>query len=175
ETGTEFFRALVKNLAAAMGTTGAWVSEYLPEAQRLKARAFWLNGTFVENYEHDVPNTPCAAVLTERKLVLYPDRILDIYPAVQDLKALGAVSYMGVPLFDLAGEIMGHLAVLDTKPLPAEPRLVSLFEIFAARAAAECRRLKTEQEVRAREEELSALLESAMDAVVVLDAAGSIT
>jgi len=65
---------------------------------------------------------------------------------------------------------MGHLAVLDTKPLPAEPRLISLFEIFAARAAAECRRLKAEQQVRAREEQLATLLDSAMDAVVVLDA-----
>jgi hypothetical protein len=38
ETGTEFFRALVKNLAAVMDTTGAWVTEYLPEANRLRAR-----------------------------------------------------------------------------------------------------------------------------------------
>jgi len=175
ETGTEFFRALVKNLAAVMDTTGAWVTEYLPEANRLRARAFWLNGQFLESYEHDVANTPCGSALSKRKLVLYPDRILEIYPDEPDLKALGAVSYMGVPLFDLAGEIMGHLAVLDTKPMPAEPRLISLFEIFAARAAAECRRLKSEQQVRAREEELSALLASAMDAVVVLDAAGGIT
>ena len=175
ETGTEFFRALVKNLAAALGTTGAWVTEYLPEANRLRGRAFWLNGAFLENYEHGVPNTPCESVLTERKLLLYPERIVELFPDEPDLKTLGAVSYMGVPLFDLAGEIMGHLAVLDTKPLPAEPRLISLFEIFAARAAAECRRLKIEQEVRDREEHLSALLESAMDAVVVLDAAGFIT
>jgi PAS domain S-box-containing protein len=68
---------------------------------------------------------------------------------------------------------MGHLAVLDTKPLPSEPRLISLFEIFAARAAAECRRLKAEQQVRVREEQLSALLEGAMDAIVVLDVSGA--
>jgi hypothetical protein len=41
ETGTEFFRALVKNLAAVMGTSGAWVTEYLPHKQRLRAYAFW--------------------------------------------------------------------------------------------------------------------------------------
>src|SRR5712691_9682602 len=42
ETGVEFFRALVKNLATVMGTVGAWVTEYLPEQQRLRAHAFWL-------------------------------------------------------------------------------------------------------------------------------------
>jgi len=175
ETGTEFFRALVKNLAAVMGTAAAWVTEYVPERNSLRTLAAWLNGEFIEEYEQPVANTPCEAVLTERKLVHYPDRVLDIFPGEIDLKANGAVSYLGVPLFDSAGEIMGHLAVIDTKPMPPEPRLISLFEIFAARAAAECRRLKSEQQVREREEQLAALLESAMDAVVVLDAGCSIT
>ena len=31
ETGTRFFRALVKNISHALGTHGAWVAEYLPE------------------------------------------------------------------------------------------------------------------------------------------------
>src|SRR5436190_21521271 len=75
ETGAEFFRALLKNLAAVMGTSGAWVTEYLRDTNRLRAHAFWLNGGFLEHYEHDVPNTPCAAVLTRRELVLYADRI----------------------------------------------------------------------------------------------------
>ena len=170
ETGTEFFRALVKNLAAVMGTAGAWIAEYVPERNSLKSCAAWLNGEFLEDYEQAVANTPCEAVFTERKLVLYTDRIVELFPGEPDLKEIGAVSYMGVPLFDPAGEIMGHLAVVDTKPMPAEPRMISMFEIFAARAAAECRRLKSEQRVRDHEEELSALLESAMDAVVVLDA-----
>jgi len=175
ETGTEFFRALVKNLAAVMGTAGAWIAEYVPETNSLRSLAAWLNGDFIENYEQAVPNTPCEAVLTERKLVHYPDRIVELFPGEPDLKANGAVSYMGVPLFDLKGEIMGHLAVVDTKPMPAEPRLISLFEIFAARAAAECRRLKSEQQVRDREEELAALFASTMDAVVVLNTDGGIT
>ena len=33
ETGAEFFRALVKNLAAAMGTAGAWVTELHSRSQ----------------------------------------------------------------------------------------------------------------------------------------------
>ena len=34
ETGSEFFRALAKNLSQALGTYGAWVTEYLPEVKR---------------------------------------------------------------------------------------------------------------------------------------------
>src|SRR5262245_27708147 len=169
ETGVEFFRALVRNLATVMGTIGAWVTEYLPEQQRLRAYAFWLKGKFVEHFEYDISGTPCATVVESKKLVHIPDRLLELFPSDPDIRAIDALSYLGVPLLDTEGEVIGHLSVLDSKPLAAEPRLVSLFEIFAARAAAESRRLKVEQQVRAREEELSALLDSAMDAIVVLD------
>ena len=174
ETGTEFFRALVKNLAAVMGTSGAWVTEYLPHQQRLRAYAFWLQDRFVEHFEYDIAGTVCAPVVESKKLVHIPDRLVELYPSAK-LPGLNAVSYLGVPLLDPRGDVMGHLSVLDANPLPADPRLISLFQIFAARAAAEQRRLRQETEVRAREEELSALLDSAMDAVVVLDTAGLVT
>ncbi len=131
-----------------------------------------LNGQFVEHFEYDIAGTPCAPVVEAKKLVHIPDRLIELYPHDPDLLPIKAVSYLGVPLLDPRGDVMGHLSVLDIKPLPADPRQISLFEIFAARAAGEQRRLKQEMEVRVREEELSALLESAMDAVVVLDAAG---
>ncbi len=174
ETGVEFFRALVKNLAVVMGTAGAWVTEYLPEARRLRAHAFWLKGSFVENYEYDIAGTACAHVIAERRRVHVPERVIELYPDDKDLVPINAVSYLGVPLADTDDSLMGHLAVLDTKPLPPEPRLLSLFEIFAARAAAEQQRLKRELEVQTREQQLNALLDGAMDAVIVLDAAGGI-
>ena len=37
ETSSEFFRALMKNLAAVMDTAGSWVAEQAPECRRLKS------------------------------------------------------------------------------------------------------------------------------------------
>jgi len=176
ETGTEFFRALVKNLATVMDTAGAWVTEYFPEAKRLRAYAFWIHGQFIENFDYLIAGTACEPVVESKTLVHIPNRLLELYPHEKDDPLTSnAVSYLGVPLLDPNGEVMGHLSVMDTKPMPADPRLISLFEIFAARAAAEQRRLRQEMEVRVREEELSALLDSAMDGVVVLNAEGQIT
>jgi len=170
ETGREFFRGLVHNLATALGTSGAWVTEYLPEEQKLRALAMWHNGEFVENFEYCLAGTPCAAVIEDVTLVHIKENIVELYPGDNMLKPSHGVSYMGVPLLDTDGKVMGHLSVLDTKPMPRDERAISLFEIFAARAAAEHRRLKMEAEVRAREEQLSTLLETAMDAILVLDA-----
>jgi PAS domain S-box-containing protein len=76
---------------------------------------------------------------------------------------------MGMPLLDLDGKTLGHLAVLDLRPMPKEPRAEALFQIFAARAAAELRRLRVEAAVREREEKLGRLVNSAMDAIIELD------
>ncbi len=134
-----------------------------------------MNGAFVEHYEYDVANTACESVVESKRLIHVPDRLMELYPHDADVIASNAVSYLGVPLLDPQGEVMGHLSVLDTKPLLADARLISLFKIFAARATAEQLRLRQEQEVLTREAELAGLLNSAMDAVLVLDAAGVIT
>ena len=59
--------------------------------------------------------------------------------------------------------------MIDRRPIPEEPRVLALFNIFAARATAEMRRLRAEKQVREREEKLRGLFDSAMDAVIEFD------
>ncbi|MDF0645804.1 MAG: sigma 54-interacting transcriptional regulator [Nitrospira sp.] len=169
ETGQRFFAALVQNLVKALGTHGAWVTEYFPEKRRLRALAFWMDGRWVKDYEVDIVGTPCERVIDTAKLVHFPDRVLEIYPHEEELKAAGAVSYMGAPLQDTDGRILGHMAVIDRRPIPEEPRVHAIFQIFAARAAAELQRLRAEAQVHEREEKVGRLLNSAMDAIIELD------
>jgi len=169
ETGEGFFKALVKNLAAALNTHGAWVTEYFPESRRLKALAFRMGEQWLDGWEMVVDGTPCERVIDERCLIHIPDNLLDIYGNDPDVRAVGAASYMDMPLLDLDGKILGHLAVLDLRPMPHEPRTQALFQIFAVRAAAELRRLRAEAQVREREQKLGRLVDGAMDAIIELD------
>ena len=169
ETGQQFFAALVENLAKALSTHGAWVTEYFPERRRLRALAFWFDGQWVSDYEVDITGSPCEQVIDQRRLVHFPDRLIELFPDDQEVADNGAVSYMGMPLLDTDGSILGHLAVIDRRPIPEEPRVHAIFKIFAARAAAELQRLRAETEVREREEKVGRLLGSAMDAIIELD------
>ena len=169
ETGEQFFAALVKNLSRALNTHGAWVTEYVEDRRRLRALAFWLGEKWVEDYEYDLAGTPCELVIDGAKYVHIRENVLELFPQDRDLKKIGAVSYAGAPLLDLNGKILGHLAVLDTRPMPEEKRALTIFRIFAARAAGELQRLRTEAKVRQREEKLSGLVDSAMDAIIEID------
>jgi PAS domain S-box-containing protein len=173
-TGKDFFHSLVKSLAAALGTHGAWVTEYDPSTRTLKALAFYLDGRFMP-WESKIDGTPCEKVIDGDRLVLFPDRVLELYPNEPDFAAVGAVSYMGVPLKDVDESILGHLAVLDKEPLPEEPRLLTVFQLFADRASAELRRIRAESLVREREEKLTRLVDGAMDAIVELDGRLAVT
>jgi PAS domain S-box-containing protein len=168
-TGERFFEMLVMNLARALNTKHAWITEYIPDRRRLKALAFWVDGVMEPDFEVDIDDTPCEAVIEKAQLVHYPDDIRELFPRSAKLKELGAVSYMGVPLMDLNGSILGHLAVIDDRPMPDEPQRLILFKIFAARAAAELQRIRAESEAKDREEKLSRLVSSAMDAIIELD------
>lgn len=168
-TGEHFFEALVVSLAKALHTHGAWVTEYLPDTNRLKAKALYLGGKMLKNYEMGIEGTPCEVVVRELRLIHYPDKVVELFPNDAMIREVGTCSYMGVPLLDVDKKLLGHLAILDRVPMPPKPRIRAVFEIFAARAAAELQRIRAESEVRDREQKMSRLLSSAMDAIIELD------
>jgi transcriptional regulator with GAF, ATPase, and Fis domain len=157
ETGEAFFDALVQHLAGALHVQSAWVTEWHPDESRLRALSFWSRGHHVADYEYPIQGTPCEAVISEQRLVVVPERVIDLYPDDPDLPEQGAVSYMGMPLRDADGTVLGNLAVLDSRPLQADATCQAVFGIFGARAAAELARLRQERRLRALNDEASAL------------------
>ncbi len=175
ETGERFFKALVEKLAKALHTHAAWVTEYFPESRRLKALAFYLDHGFLDDWEMDITNSPCEHVIDQARLIHFPDNLLNLFPIDPDITGIKAASYMGLPLTDTSGKILGHLAVMDLQPMPADPRIEAIFRIFASRAAAELQRLQAESATREREQKLRRLVDSAMDAIIELDDHLSVT
>ena len=174
-TGKEFFKALVKHLAEILEVHGVWVTEYLEEQNKLNALAFWLKGSYVEKYEYLVSNTPCEPVLDGHDICHVPKNVIDLYPKDPDLKPLGAVSYMGISLRDIDGRILGHLALLDNKPMPEIPEVFAIFKIFASRAAAELQREIMQRKVVDSESKLNRLVNGTSDAIIEFNSEFSIT
>src|SRR5262245_6010581 len=162
-TGEEFFRSLVRNLSAATGVPSAFVAEFAGSNTRVRTVAYWSEGAFAENVEWDLAGTPCEDVV-KGNLCHHPTGVTEKFP--EDKGLAGTESYLGVPLRDAAGQVRGHLAVYDSKPMPPEPRLLYTFQIFADRAAAELERLRYEKMLRESEGRLLDLFEEAPIAYV---------
>jgi PAS domain S-box-containing protein len=173
--GEDFFSALVQHLAAALGVRYALVSEYAGESvDKVQSLAFWTGNQLGDNFEYGLANTPCQIVREQGTMCYYPQDLQQLFPQDPDLVAMQAVSYLGVPLFGASGQTIGHLCVLDDKPLAEEKRAQSIMSIFAARAAAELERKRAEEELWETNHRLQALIQSAPVAIDILDPEGNV-
>jgi PAS domain S-box-containing protein len=172
-TGQEFFQSLVRHLASAVGTRYAFVAEFAG-AMLVRTLAYWVRDHLTDNIEWDVTGTPCEDVV-RGNLCHHPMGVKEQFPNDDALVEWGIESYLGVPLCDSRGEHLGHLAVFDDRPMPAEPRRLFTFRIFAARAAAELERLRSEKLLAESERRFRDLYEEAPNAYVTADAAGRLT
>jgi len=115
--GDEFFRSLVRHLAEALPVKYAFVNESI-NIKELQCciLAGWEGDDFAEKKIFNSMNTPGEEVLAGM-LSFHSKNITDSYPEDQNLVDLKVVSYAGVPCFDSNYKTVGHLAVMDDKPM----------------------------------------------------------
>jgi len=148
QTGDEFFHSLVRNLASALPMRWAVISELLDYTQSTcKVVAGWDGESLIKKYQFDVVNTPHEDILGGM-FSFYPDRVQDLFPNDPNLKKYNIQSYAGVPFFNSAMKIIGHLSVYDNRPMVDKERTISILRIFAARAGAELERKRSEETIK---------------------------
>ncbi|MEZ5429381.1 MAG: sigma 54-interacting transcriptional regulator [Pyrinomonadaceae bacterium] len=156
-TGDNFFASLVSHLAAAFEARYAFLTECRgSEKTTARTLAFSVDGKLVENVSYDIAKTPCFRVLAG-ETCFYPQSIQRFFPEDADLVDMKAEGYWGIPMFDAGKKVIGHLAVLDDKPIEQTPQGSSLLGIFAARAGAELERLRAEEALQAALAEVESL------------------
>jgi PAS domain S-box-containing protein len=131
-TGDAYFKTLVHQLVETYGVSSALITHCADQSlARVRTLAFVNNNRLVENVEYGLAGTPCEGVIGG-SVCYFPDRLDELYP-----REAGKASYLGVPFYDLAGRVLGHVALLDDKPLQCDVNDVAILEIFAARSGAE--------------------------------------
>ena len=152
-TEKDFFPALVRHIAAALDVNYAIVTELVDN--ELRALAFWANGAPHAPISYHPAKTPCE--LTLRQGRFYCATLLQQhFPEDLDLAEMQAESYLGIALYDVQGNVIGDLCILDHQPIQSPQRAEAILQIFAARATAELER----QRARLSLEQLNQSLEA---------------
>jgi predicted ATPase/transcriptional regulator with GAF, ATPase, and Fis domain len=155
--GRDFFASLVEHLASAVDVRYAFLAECPdPTIPRARSLAFWNIDRLGDNFEYDISETPCKKVV-DGELCHYGDDLQKLFPNDLGLVRWGARSYLGVPMYDASGRVIGHLAVLDDEPMVEDARTASILKIFSSRAGAELERLHAEEDLRAALAEVEGL------------------
>jgi len=172
--GKKFFIGLTRNLAAALDVQFAVVSEVTDTPGRVRTLSMWTGSEWRENIEYGLEGTPCGRVFQSREMCFF-DRARERFPEDTGLVAMGVESYMGAPLIASTGEVIGHLCVMDTKPVGDQERAKVILGTFASRAAAELDRIRTERQLESQRAFLRQVLDINPSLVFAKDRDGRFT
>jgi formate hydrogenlyase transcriptional activator len=145
-TGDDFFRSLARHAAQALGARYAFVAETLNPLES-RSLAYWEGTQFGEGFSYRFPGTPCQRVAAGY-VCCTKTQLQQLFPEDLWLQQIGVDSYVGVPMRNAEGAVLGHIAVLHTEPMEPTPDHLSVLEIFAARGCAELERLRAERALR---------------------------
>jgi diguanylate cyclase (GGDEF)-like protein/PAS domain S-box-containing protein len=135
--GAGCFDAMVRFAAETFGVDYVHVALLEPNLTRVRVTAAWLDGQRVDpGYVYALAGTPCENVLQQVRKC-YGDQVQALFPDDQDLVALRAQAYIGEPISDGEGKVVGLIVLVSRRPLDYSRTIEAGMRILAARAGAE--------------------------------------
>ncbi|MCZ6834701.1 MAG: PAS domain S-box protein [Planctomycetota bacterium] len=173
-TDAQFFESLASHMAQALEADFAIIGELQSgEPMRIQTIAARAGGEIIENFEYDLSGTPCQNV-TDQTQCAYSNGIQNRFPEDAMLADMQVEAYVGTPLIDSNGKVIGLMAVLFRHELADTKKAETLLRIYAIRAQAEMERMHAANSLRESEHRTRTILETALDAIVTLDGQGLI-
>ncbi len=142
QVGSEFFHSCVRSLATILRMRYVLIAGLCSDSQdKVRTLAFWTGEEFGKNFEYSLINNPCETLMLG-EIRVYPHSVQCLFPQDPHLKHLQAESYIGIPLVNKSGNIIGLIAAVDDKVLTEDIETKeSILKIFAARTGAELERI----------------------------------
>lgn len=150
-TGDAFFTALTQQLTQALQVKHALISELSgPEQELLSTLAIWSDGQPVSNVTIALWGNPCDVVVREKRSQYFPyERLKTIFSESEALNIFNTFGYyLGVPLLDGQGNVLGTICVIGEQPLENPQEAEAIMNLFATKAAAELQRQRAEEALR---------------------------
>jgi PAS domain S-box-containing protein len=167
-----FLRSLVKDLCQAINVPYAILADIKNSTpSHTHTVAICANGNYVENFAWTPPPV-LLHDLVQEKGCAWNNVSMPLFPPSSHLSTWPVTSYMGSALRGQAGQIIGLLVVLSQEPIVNPHVAKSIVQIFAARAANELQRKKTEDALRDSEQRYRAIVENAYDLIIEISSQG---
>jgi len=145
--GDAFFNELTLQLNRFIGADYTFITRLNANAHTSKTISLVAKGELIDNFEYSLANTPCADV-SDDSLCIYPSNICHLYPDDQLLVDMKIEGYIGTPLYNSQGEIMGLMVALHENEITNPDLVVTIFELFSGRVSAEIERTEREVELK---------------------------
>jgi PAS domain S-box-containing protein len=173
--GADFFNELVRHMVDFFDVEYAMIGRIVKVdgVDKVETLALCHEGELVENIIYDLSETPCEFTVRENQCSI-PRNVQQQYPSDSLLQELNIECYVGAVLTDAHGEEIGVLNIMGERPMTRTEPIDSLLALYAERASAELRRLKSEQLLKDSEERFRILFDSNPTMYFILRTDGTI-
>jgi PAS domain S-box-containing protein len=134
--GDELLTSITSHLSNTLDVEYAFVSQLLPENDRVKTKGLIANGARVKDIEYYLQGTPCENVVGKTRC-FYESNIIEQFPDDKLLVEMDANGYAATPLWDSKGLPIGLMGIISKRPLKNKQLIEAVLNIVATRAAQE--------------------------------------
>ncbi|HEY3277902.1 MAG TPA: PocR ligand-binding domain-containing protein, partial [Syntrophorhabdaceae bacterium] len=156
-SGGEFFKSLARYLAWTLEVDYVCIDRLSGQDHKAKTLAIYFDGTFEDNVEYTLADTPCEEVVG-KTICSFPQKVRDLFPRDEILREMGAESYVGTTLWGSDGRPIGLIAVIARRPMEDTRLVETVLKLAAIRAAGELERRDAQGEIEALLSEKELLL-----------------
>lgn len=137
----EHLNNLVAALSEAFDLPYVFIGVPTEDKKNIKTLAFCAQNTIIENITYDLLKAPCFEIYQTNQKVIYSNHLDKIYPNNNAIQTWGGKSYLGYPLLNKSGEVIGHFALINTVPIKNIDTLQDVMELYASWASSELEHL----------------------------------
>ncbi|HSH69048.1 MAG TPA: PAS domain-containing protein, partial [Deferrisomatales bacterium] len=163
-TGEELFQRVAGTVAAELGAKLVLVSKVIPGHVAVPCAAV-RDGLPAEVAPYSLDGTPCQQVVRRAEFVHLADGLQLACPEASFLAGQTFAGYVGVPLTDSDGRVIGLVCAFHDAPLPLDTVRRDLLELYALRLSGEMARLLAEDQLSEARRALDTLIENLPGAV----------
>jgi diguanylate cyclase (GGDEF)-like protein len=151
-TGEAFFRALTRGLAELINVDHCFIATAMDRPPtKVHVEASWYKGGERKSWDYKLAGNPCQLAY-DGEVTFIP---CDVGDRFESKKESGYQCFIGVPLRETNGDVIGHLAVYSSEALDPDGDDLRIAELFAARAEGEARQVVVENELQDTVKELA--------------------
>jgi hypothetical protein len=135
-SGIEALDRMTVSIASWLKADCVMIGEIMPDNGRVQVISMLLNGKKIHDFSYTLKGTPCENT-AERGFCFYPDDVGRLFPESRDIQLFTIRGYVGTPLHNFEGKIVGILCAMTRSPLILPPSAPEIIDIIAVKAAAE--------------------------------------
>ena len=166
----EYFSSMVLALNDVFSADYVYIGKLIKKNQ-IETISVSYQGKLIDNIIYGLDNAPCEKVI-DKNTCLYSENVSQKFPNDELLKELNISGYVGVPLLNKKGDVIGILVALFHDRIRDEHFMRSICEVFARNIGTELERTYAEIALKESEQKFKSYIQNAPYGIIVANEKG---